>query len=402
MLFLATTTALWGLALATCPAWLRARAARRRQPLETARRRWFSLAALLLACCWTLLQPPVYYFADQLLGLRNFAQLVAHTLAVAAAWCIGRWLMVMPSPRGPATRLGRLSRSQGLALATTIALVILWAITPHSAIEEVEYVVRLGDPISVPLYRILFYGYLAIIGVSLCSHSWSYRQVARQPLLRRALTLQTGGWAVGVLYLVQSIAQAVLQYAGGPYPADQGTRLRPLLLAATILGIGAGRALPLIRQMSQFRQRRARYRAYQQLEPLARALHVDALPTPALGQASCEHAAPLRDLDLQVHFLIVGIRDGAHALSGYITPQLLAQAQWRAGEHHRPSDPATIDGFCIALGLQARATMPPQVGGAWHLGASPTADLASEAAYLQRVARAWQTARPGDKGGTTR
>ncbi len=402
MLFLVTTAALWGLALATCPAWFRAWAAHCQQPLETARRGWFSLAALLLACCWTLLQPPVYYFADRLLGLRNFAQLIAHTLAVAAAWCIGRWLTVMPSPRGPATRLERLSRGPGLALATAIALVILWIIAPHGAVEEVEYVVRPGDPISVPLYRILFYGYLAMIGVSLCLHSWAYRQAARQPLLRCALAFQTGGWATGVLYLAQSVAQAVLQYAGGPYPEEEGARLRPLLLAATILGIGVGRALPLIRRLSQHRQRHTRCRAYQQLEPLARVLHTGALPAPALVHAPCEHATPLRDLDLQLHFLIVGIRDGAHALSGYITPQLLAQARRRAREYHRLPDPATIDGVCIALGLQARAVMPPQAGEVWHLSAPPTADLASEAAYLQRVARAWQATKLSDQGGTPR
>lgn len=391
MLFLVSTAIVWGLALTALPPWWRAWRRRRRQPGEVTRRLWLALTSGGLALCFTLLQPPIYGFVDRATGVPNAARLLANLLAVGATWCVNRWLAIMPSPALPPSRLDRLSRSPALALAALIALAAFWFAGPRDVTEVDDYVAHYGTSPAVLAYRLVFSGYLGLTGVGLCRRVWAYRQAARRPLTRAALGLQTVGWASAVFYLAHEGGYAVMRYLERSYSAAQAERAQGLLLAGAMVPLAIGRAFPhcgtrLLRLQRWF----ARYRAYRQIEALARALPPGTPAPPVVVTRGGLRAAPgRRDLDVRLHFRIMVIRDGATRLSERITPTLLTQARQYAAHDTPAPDPAALDGACLALALGVDGDTPAQEGSGWQLGSPTSTDLTSEARYLSRVARAW-------------
>ncbi len=332
---------------------------------------------------------------DRAIGIPNSARLLAHLLAVTATWCVGRWLTAMPGPAVPTTRLERVARNPGLGLAAMIALTALWFIGPRGVTEANDYVARYGTSPAVLASRLIFCGYLGLMGSALCHRLWAYRQAARRRLTRVALTLQTVGWASAVLYLAHEGGYAITRYLQGPYSADRAERAQDLLIAGATLPITIGRALPpLTTRLARAQRWLLRYRAYRQIEPLARAMPADTPIPPSLAEPSRLHdTLPIRDLDLLLHFRAMRIRDGAGQLSGRITPALFAQAQQYANHCAPTPDPAALDGACIALALHAPGGTPPGEDGSWQPGGPSATDLTSEAIYLRRVTRAWQAVR---------
>ncbi len=394
MLFLISTAVMWGITLPALFACRWAWRERHRQPRQAACRGWFALTTLSLTVCFTLLQPPVYHLVDRVTGVPNSPRLLANLLAILAAWCVGRWLAAMPGPVLPRTRVARIAQSPGLALGTMLILATLWVIGPRGVTEADDYVAHYGTSAAVLGSRLVFCGYLGIVAAGLCRRAWAFRHAARRRLTRAALTLQTAGWASAVLYVLHEGGYAAIRYVEGSYSAAQAERAQGLLIAGATLPIAISQILPPVAtRLLQLRRWLIRYRAYRRLGALSRALH-DNAPTAATmtSREATGGTPPLRDLDLHLHLRVMTIRDGAMRLSERITPPLLAQANQYASRRAPAADPATLDGTCIALALRAGNDPPSHGGGSWQPGGPAATDLTSEAAYLCRVAEAWQTA----------
>ena len=392
MLFLASTTIVWGLALTALLGARRGWRERHRRPREAVCHGWFAATTLCLAVSFTLLQRPAYTAVDRALGTPNGARLLANLLAIAAAWCIGRWLAAMPAPPLSTMRLERASRSPGLAAAALIAITALGLIGPRGAAEPDDFVARYGTSGAVLASRLVFSGYLGLMAAALCRRTWAYRQATRHPLKRLALALQAAGWASGALYLAHEAGYATARYCGGPYPAGVAARAQDLLIAGTIVPVALGRAVPALAATSRrLRGWLTRYRAYRELGQLAAALPAGGPRPPAdAGRAGRGGAARLRHLDLDLHFRVMAIRDGAMCVGERVTPGLLAEARELAGRCDPGQGDAALDGACIALALRVGDAEPPHGGAGWQLGGPALTDLTSEATYLQQVSRAWR------------
>ena len=90
-----------------------------RRPVESQGLRgyWFGLLALALAA--TVLLPPIYLAFDDLVGVRNLARLLAHSLVLVSSWCVQVYLYYLTYTD---SRAGAGTRRSACVLVVALAL----------------------------------------------------------------------------------------------------------------------------------------------------------------------------------------------------------------------------------------------------------------------------------------
>jgi hypothetical protein len=309
----------------------------------------------------------VYALVGDVSGVGHLARLIGHGAMLFAAWAASEFLSHMNG-------LGRGSRWHAWWIAGAFAVMCaLFASAPDLFPDEpgvLEYcVVYLAG--QAPAF-----GNVIRLGLR-------YARAADAPALRIGMRLVAAGAAGALLYLANKVVLTAAARFGFDYPAGQTVVVSKVLPAAAHVLVLVGATLPATVGWL------ARYRHFQRLGPLWRALY-EADPAIALDPPATPDLLALRGLRLRLYRRVIEIRDGLLALHPYREQEVAAAARdraSRAGLRGVRRD-AAVEAATVAAALRSRAAgNPPATADVAVTGGS---DLESDTAFLSRVARAYR------------
>lgn len=364
----------------------------RRGPQHAARcAHWLTLLCLALAL--TVLLPPVYHGLNHLSGVPNLARLLGNSLMLIACWMAQAFLRHLgPSDEGVRLTISR----SGWALVGALALMAgLFARAPVEQ-EAFDFTRRYGSTPYVLEYRLVFLISLSLELISVIRLASRFARATDRPPLSLGLHLVALGCLVGVGYAAhEGLRTAALRLeVGEPLPASDlitgllvASAVALTLVGSTIPTWGARAGIPaLYRWLS-------RYRAYRRLYPLWRDLYqanpeIALLPAPT----ALADALTVRDLGFRLYRRVVEIRDGHLALRPYLDPRVAASAQRLCQDAGLSGEEAhtTIEAAGLAAALRARAERQPPLSKLVAPATQGGADVRSEVAVLERVARCYE------------
>ncbi|MEV6880206.1 MAB_1171c family putative transporter [Amycolatopsis sp. NPDC051128] len=282
----------------------------------------------------------------------------------------------------------RLAPHAAVTGATMVLLAVCFALSePERVGDETVYSpgtlpFAVGDKIVFLLYSLISLGLLFAVFVRSAWH-------AEPGPLRAGLWLLVVGVGSAVAWTfwdvddVRRLAETARIGAREDLPSS-------VLAAATVGFVAAGATLSAWSPaMSSVLGRVRAYRAYRRIEPLWTALRA-AVPGIALD--------PGRELaggaEFALYRRVIEIRDGHLALRAHFDPDLPARAEAearRAGV--READiAATVEAVTLAAAIEAGREGRRFEPGEATPDPLPDADVATEAAWLVRVSRAWRRA----------
>ena len=363
----------------------------RRSPHDPALRAyWLTLLSLALAL--TVLLPPVYLAVDRLAGFPNLARLLGHGSVLVTSWAVQAFLLHLNFP-GDAAR-GQI-RQLGWALAGALALMTTLFVLAPVEEEALEFMTRYADAPFIPEYWLVFLSYLGLALVNQARLSWRYASLADRVALRLGLRLAAVGGVFGLGYVAHEGLYLALRRLGLSYPlGDKDMVTRVLIAGATgLMVIGSTMPAwgPRIGLSALWRWGR-RYRAYRRLYPLWLALYRSnpdiALIPPPSGLAD---ALAVGDLGFRLYRQVIEIRDGRLALRPYLDPRAAAIARELGQEAGLSGEPlqAVIEAASLAAAIRNKAGGRPVAEAGPTLETPGGADLDSEAAFLEKVARCY-------------
>ena len=341
----------------------------------------------------TVLLPPVYLGIDHLSGIPNLARLLGNGLVLVACWTAQAFLSHLHRAD---ERARLLIRRSGWALVCTLALMAgLFACAPVEQ-EAVDFTGRYGDAPFVMEYRLVFLASLSLAMLSIFRLASRFARATDRPSLSLGLHLVALGCLVGLAYAAhEGLRIAALRLGfGEPLPAS-GLITRALvagavaltLVGSTIPAWGARAGIPALYRWA------GRYRAYRRLYPLWRDLYqanpeIALLPAPS----ALADALTVRDLGFRLYRRVVEIRDGHLALRPYLDPMVLASARRLCRDAGLSGEEAqtTIEAAGLAAALKARAERRPPLAKPVAPATLGGADVRSEVAVLERVARSYE------------
>ncbi|MGA3541772.1 MAB_1171c family putative transporter [Micromonosporaceae bacterium DT194] len=316
-----------------------------------------------------VMAPPVLTAVSRIEPVPNLGRLAGNALEMLAAYFLGALGWAVARPAG--TR--RWLRRHGLLLAGALSLmgVLLAAADTRFTLNFVNAYSH--DP-QVVGYLAVFFCYILVCLFAFMAGVGGYLRHAGTGVLGVGLRFVVAGTALGVLWAAWSGVRPVITLLTGrslattlPVGATLGTICMLLwLIGATLTAWGDGITAPL-------RWWRT-LRALRRIDPLWRALRA-ALPQIALETG---RDTSLRGLEFALYRRVIEIRDAQLALRPYAHPEA---ARW-AGPG---ADPATLEAAVLAAALVGH--VHGRRYGAEHPFQDVDASLASESAWLARVAR---------------
>lgn len=365
----------------------------RRSPHDPALRAYW-LTLLFLAIALTVLLPPVYLAIDRLAGFPNLARLLGHSSVLVTSWAVQAFLLHLNFPGGAAR--GKIRRL-GWALAGALALMTALFVLAPVEEEALEFMTRYANAPFILEYWAVFLSYLGLALVNQVRLSWRYASLADRVALRLGLRLAAVGGVFGLGYVAHEGLYVVVRRLGLDYPlGDKDMVTRVLIAGATgLMVIGSTMPAwgPRVGVAALWRWVR-RYRAYRRLYRLWLALYrsnpdIALIPPPA-GLAD---ALAVRDLGFRLYRQVIEIRDGRLALRPYFDPRAaaiareLGQKAGLSGEELH----AVVEAANLAAALRDKARGQPVAGAGAMVETPGGADLDSEAAFLEKVARCYMT-----------
>jgi hypothetical protein len=364
----------------------------RRAPGD-AGQRWNWLTLLCLALALTVLLPPVYLWLGPALAVLNVARLLGNGLVLVASWTVQSYLFHLNYP--PEEARPGVRRAGFVLVAALAAMTVLFVLAPVDQ-DVVDFTGRYGDAPYVLEYRLVFLAYLALALYKVIRLSWRYAGVAGRPALALGLRLVALGAALGLGYVAHEGLRVAARRLGSGDPIPASDPLTRLLVAGSVGLMVVGSTMPAWGPrvgLPGLWRWAGRYRAHRRLYPLWRDL-VRATPDIALlpPRSPLADALTVRDLGFRLYRRVIEIRDGALALRPHLDPALAEQA--RAACHAAGlSDDATravVEAACPAAALDARRRHEAANPTSPTLGSAGGADLATEVALLERVARCYR------------
>jgi hypothetical protein len=342
----------------------------RRRP-EDAARRSLRFAVLALAVALTLLSPAVSAAVGQLSGVPGLPRLLGHGSVLAVAWAVQGFL-------GHLAGTGRPSRGHAwwIGGAFAVMCVVLW----HEP----------GLPDTSPWVVGYWTAYLAgqaPVFSNVIRVGRRHARSATDPVARVGVRLIVLGTATALLYLTNKVIYLAAHQVDVEYAAGGTFFARAVLPAASHVLVLVGAGLPALAGWLR------RYRTYQELRPLWRALY-RASPAIALDPPTCTVLDTLvpRDLHLRLYRRVIEIRDGLLVLQPYRDPAVAADAREdaaRAGIRDERLE-AVVEAATVAAALRARAGGTAPAAAAAPVPITGGRDLDSDTAFLSRVARAYR------------
>jgi hypothetical protein len=345
-------------------AWALFASRRRSKNAARQRVRWVLLG---LAVSLTALTPVVYAAIAQLSGIPHLARLIGHGGMLFAVWAGQEFMTHMTGP-GPGPRWQR----WWIAGAFTV-MCLLFARAPHllpQAPGVLEYVaVYLAG--QVPAL-----GTVIRIGLR-------YARLAERPAIRAGMRMVVAGTAGALIYLVNKVILTAASRFDVAYPVGHTMLVSKVLPALAHLLVLLGATLPALLGWLY------RYRLYQRLGPLWRALY-RAEPAIALDPPATPDVLQLSQLRLRLYRRVIEIRDGLLALQPYRDPHISATTTknaTRAGLSGQQLA-AAVEAATVAAALRSRAAgTPPTTPDVSITGGS---DLDSDTTFLSHVATAYR------------
>jgi hypothetical protein len=348
-----------------------------------------SASSLFVALSGTFSTPIVYTRLDALLGVPNLARLLSHTSIMAMGISTQAWLLYCVSP--PERLRQRVLRRASLFLVAATAMTVLFVLAPVD-VDTLEFSVRYGEAPFVAEYTVIFVGFFAAAMLEIGRLTWRFARVASDRFLRMGLRLATIGSGLGVAYCLEK-ATYVLMRRGGItlLPADVQESTGPILGGAAGLFLLVGITIPVWGRRAAHTWNL--YRMFRQL----RMLWVDlcaAVPGIALEDPSTTRSdlSPV-DLDYRLLRRVVEIRDAWLALAQYRDAETADLARRRGMENGLNTEAVTavIEAAVIADAMRAKERQILATSG-YDVLPRGGADLAAEAQWLVRVARAYSHA----------
>lgn len=338
-----------------------------RRPGSDRGRRCVRWVLLGLAVSLTALSPAVYALVGELSGVGHLARLIGHGGMLFAAWAAQEFLAHMNG-------LGRGARWHIWWIAGAFAVMcVLFARSPDLYPESpgiLEYcVVYLVG--QAPAF-----GNVIRLGLR-------YARAADDRALRVGMRLVVAGTVAALGYLVNKVVRTASARFDFPYAAGHIVAVGKLAPAAAHVLVLVGATLPAVVGWLH------RYRHYQRLGPLWRALY-RAEPTIALDPPVGPDVLAVRRLRLRLYRRVIEIRDGMLALHPYREHDVARAARdhaTRAGLRGRQLA-ATIEAAAVAAALRSRASGNPPA--ATENPVTGGDDLESDTAFLTQVARAYR------------
>lgn len=173
--------------------------------------------------------------------------------------------------------------------------------------------------------------------------------------LRVGLKLMAAGGAVGVLWTLWLLSDALMVVRSGRQDSAEDAQSAVLALACAALAVGGATAAVWGRVLAvPLRVLRAR-RAHRRLEPLWSALYL-AHPAIALPQPRRAGRPGLRQAEFALYRRVIEIHDGRLRLLPYYPPEAEAAVPGAAGTDHVPTarEAAAREAAALAAGLAAR------------------------------------------------
>lgn len=339
---------------------------------------------------FVLATPFVAAAVDQHVGIPDFGALGIHLLGgilfgAAVLTAVAYWT------HPPATARKRRLWYAGSGVLIAVTMVVLWTVTAvESQDRATHYLVQRADRPLVDIYLLLYVTALLAALVEIARICLRYARLAERAWLKRGLyTTALGAMIYSVNFLDRALSIVAVHFGLDPLDWE----------IVVVLGLAFG--MPLIifgltvpswgPRLSAVATWFGNLRAYRTLYPIWSALF-RAMPTIALDPPGSSWA----DLDYRLCRRIIEIRDGMLALRRYQDPRVAALARQQglasglAGEDLH----AVVEAAQFKAALRARASNeesdtphpvdhPPPSD--FHGGD----DLAGEAAWLMRIAKAY-------------
>ncbi|MFC4116603.1 MAB_1171c family putative transporter [Nonomuraea zeae] len=350
---------------------------------------WLLLLGLSLSL--TLLTPAVYLFVGRVTGIPNLARLLGHGSMLVVAWSARTFLWHLSHPASAARPLTRLHLA---ALALTFVVMCTLFAAADTPVDDVRFAARYAAAPWVLEYWIIYIAYLIPAFTSMAVLGRQYARMSTAPLLRVGLRLVTVGAYLAIGYHLHKAVAFAAERFSFSYPLTGNLLADGILPLLGHLLVLSGATLPAWGRLVNAPASLVwlgRYRTYQALRPLWRALyaaspHIALTPaTPALLDL-----LTVRDLNLRLYRRVIEIRDGRLALAPYLDPDVAAAARAgaaRTGLHGQALD-AAAEAAALHAALRAKArgvlAVPDPVAQTPGGG-----DLDSDTAFLREVARAF-------------
>ncbi|MEO3813412.1 MAB_1171c family putative transporter [Sphaerisporangium sp. B11E5] len=352
---------------------------------------WLVLLGLSLSL--TLLTPAVYAFVGRVTGIPNLARLLGHGGMLIVAWSAKTflWHLNHPVPAGRPRTGFHLT-----VVILTFAVMCALFMAADTPVNDVRFAARYAAAPWVLEYWLVYSAYLIPAFAIMAALGWRYARMSTAPLLRVGLRLVTLGAYLAIGYQVHKTLTFAAERLSFSYPPAGNLLADGILPLLAHLLVLSGATLPAWGRLVNASASLVwldRYRTYQTLRPLWRALyaanpHIALTPaTPALLDL-----LTVRDLNLRLYRRVIEIRDGRLALTPYLEPDIATTAHTdaaRTGPYGQALD-AAAEAAALHTALRAKArglnALPDTVA---HTPGGK--DLNSDTAFLCEVARAFRT-----------
>lgn len=330
-------------------------------------RQWLRWVLLGLAVSLTALAPAVYAAIGQVSGIPHLARLLGHGSMLFTVWAAQKFITHVNG-------LGSGPRWQGWWIAGAFTVMcLLFAFEPELLPQSsgvLEYCVAYLAGQTPALGNVVRLGL-------------RYARLTDSRAVGVGMLMVVVGTIGALLYLVNKMVLTAASRFTFDYPAGRTTLMSQVLPASAHVLVLSGVALPAILSWLY------RYRLYQRLGPLWRALY-HAEPAIALDPPRVPDVLRVSQLRLHVYRRVIEIRDGLLALRPYRDPFIAAtstQRATRAGMRGQELA-ATVEAATIAAALQSRTVRTPPT--ALSPSVAGGGDLHSDTAFLSEVSRAYR------------
>jgi len=352
------------------------------------------------ACCFTLfcfalamtiLLPPLAIGLDRLTGVANLARFLGNVVGLLAVW---QAQVFMAHLNHPEERARSHVRWAGWLLLLALAVMAsVFAFAPVKQ-EASDFWRQYRVASFMPVYRYAFLAYLGAALAHAAYLSWRNAGIADSPALIVGLRLVTVGCIFGLVYVAEALLVVSVHLGLDgflPYANAVAQMLIAAAVGCTVVGLtlpawGSRVGIPALYEWG------CRYRAYRSLYPLWAVLY-RAVPTIALlpPRSALADALVIRDLEFRLYRRVVEIRDGFLALRPYVDPGVAVRARELSEEAGLSWEEtqAVVEAASLAAALEAKRRRRTINAALSTFGMTGGADVNSEVAMLERVARCY-------------
>ncbi len=363
----------------------------RRSP-DNAALRSLWLSYLMLAVAVTVFQPSAYVAINDMVGVPNFAEVLARSLVLIAG-CAAQSMLLYLTHSKPVARV-RLRQRIRILVPALVVMAVLFGLAPVDQETQRFTSTYAGDPF-VTGYLAVFLCYLGFALIDLIRLCWRYAPLADRELLGTGLRIVATGCALGLAYIAYKGIYLAVRAAGGSASTEAEATVARLLALAGLTLIIAGTTLPAwgprLRPLALQRWFRA-YMAHQRLYPLWSALYRS---TPEIAlyppRSRLRDALNVRDIDFRLYRRVIEIRDGRLALRPYLCPDVRAGTapDLACSRLDAVVELATVEAQALTEALRAKREGRPARPGVRADASTDSADLYGEVAWLEKVARSF-------------